>query len=338
MQILSIFLALQLGQISPNTPPAALIEILKDAQHTNRQAIRNGSADFELSFDVGVNSAEESNHLKGKISWIEEDFVLIYHIFGHTSPLLGGKSDKPNAVNLVARSRDFVYIYNPVPNAVMKRRTTDTTVHPLLMVNPWENWFRCCPPNTRDGRLWLDLIGRNPLEGVKSDFALTVSADGSSITQVRNDDTGAVFETTYSMKAGGNVVKTSLKPGKRSTHSFTGEYDWKQVAEGVFVLTECRFDEVRNEQTKRMARYVLRFSNVRLAKAPEIKINELALTTYLPAGIKVHEEHTGKTYRLKGGLRAAEKETSAFSSLIETAKSRGFALGSRSKTPEVPSR
>ncbi len=158
--------------------------------------------------------------------------------------------------------------YNPESKRVQVRDIARASSNPLLQLNPFKLWLRCCPPSA--GRPWPEMVGLLPLPA--TDPPATVEFEEvrpGIIRQVRRDGDGGVAEIDFSLEASGNPIHVSYRAGRPKYANQETTLNWKRIGD-AWVLES--YEQIKSEpgRPNQVASiYRLRSRNVRLGAVPD---------------------------------------------------------------------
>jgi hypothetical protein len=235
-KISSVFVMLTGCCARSSAGDAETIAMLRDAQVTNREAMRHGHARIEVV--IAKDGAVSPATVEGSLIWSEGDFLLKYRV---SDPAAVRFKRSPSANgpgwNLLLRTRDGVRIYNSKTGATQKRKGGPGAFDPVLELNPWTQLSHCCPPDADPllgGRAWVEMIGPHPaMQAVaKNSHFEYVTLPGGNIKQTRRDEGGWVNEIVFAIEFDYLPLSlTQFDPGQAIQHEV--KYQYRRVAKTI---------------------------------------------------------------------------------------------------------
>jgi hypothetical protein len=229
------------SQIGPDDRDT--IEMLRDAQVTNRAALRQGHATVQLS--IAKKGVATPASIEGVLTWSDSDFLLKYKISDPSKVYFKSKNSDPGGGwHLLLRTRDEVRIYNPNTGASYTRKSGPSSFDPVFDLNPWVQLFACCPPSADPalgGVSWVELIGPHPsLKGImeSSQFEYSTLPD-NSIKQTRRDRGGFTNEIIFS-SANNYLISSMIQRDAAGSVEQEGKFQYLRAGQTVVPL-ECEF-------------------------------------------------------------------------------------------------
>lgn len=320
---------------------ARLVEVLRDAQETNRASLRSGFLRARLENYYRYNNGREARtSLEGEYRWdgaraawkirivdpIHSQMVLSQA--GRPAEELTGPSVEDeqatgSAWDYLIRMDDRLVSYDHRLKfaAIVKRGSI-----PLYFfeIGPQDAWFVCCPPNGSQGRPWLEMIGPHPvvpdLDGCRFSIG---RIDADRIRQVRHDPDGGKLTTEFSMAAGGNVVAHSYTGGRRRDE---GTYRWQGLPDGRCVLRGWDFRYVNGPSPDlRELRSTLEVQEIDVARPVDPShFSPEALFRRLPENVFLNDTITARRARIN--IKPVKPDTTKeLLRLVPRVQARGFA-------------
>jgi len=240
-----------------------IVEVLKDAQATNRDAWKRGQAAVRL--EITRKESPGVAIMEGDVRWLDANYILRYKV---SDPEAVWFHDRGKSMDLewnyIAKGSKKVITYLTRYSVLNEREPTPSAIEPLYDLAPPTNFSRCCPPYGLGGRPWTEMIGpsADTPEVFRSSKFSHITLPNGDIEQTRVDERGSKVVTVFS-------ARDNLAP--RSSVSFTPagklndelEYRYSKRADGV-VLPAGATRMGRSEDLSREITYHYVFSDVRV--------------------------------------------------------------------------
>ncbi|MGC8640322.1 MAG: hypothetical protein ACP5XB_10655 [Isosphaeraceae bacterium] len=195
-----------LGPFAPpdGQPDRDLIESLRDAQATHREAWSRGRA--RLRLEISTTKKEGTARIEGEVVWMDSFFVLKYKVSDPDGVFFSDRAISfDQEGNFIARGKDFVITYASRNNVFHERKPTPGSFRRIFDLSPQLSFGSCCPPTASREHLWRDLIGHSPNLPGRFDASKFVyrQLPNGDVEQTRTDETGhwnkIVFSAKYDM-------------------------------------------------------------------------------------------------------------------------------------------
>lgn len=241
---------------------ANLVEVLRDAQETHREAWSRGRARVRVT--VTRPGAVRTCVIKAEILWHGDSFILKPQVDDPDDVHFKDMVQFRQEGNIIARGDGFVITYSALQNYLRDRDWAPhrVSVASLFVLSPRARFANCCPPHADPGRPWKDLIGPSPdLPDVfkTSKFTHRRLPNGD-IEQKRQDEVGSkvitVFSARYDMAVAFTVTyapQGTLE--ERVEYTYTKQGDRRVLPAGC--VAECF-----NPRTKTIDRYEYSYSDI----------------------------------------------------------------------------
>lgn len=219
---------------------ADIIEMLRDAQVTNRAELKQGRCRVRLV--ITREQREGSAVVEGELTWIEDDFLLKFKVTDPSHVFFRQPEDEFGADwDYILRRRDGVRIYNSRSRQLSSRSADPASFDSLFHLNPWVQIFTCCPPDAVPpaGRPWVEIIGPHPaMKEVMnhSKFEFEHLPDGG-IRQIRRDRKGTAVEIVFP-SADNFQVGSSLERDPRGVVTQSVRYRYQRAGRATLPV-EC---------------------------------------------------------------------------------------------------
>ena len=155
--LLAMMLGLRLDDVDEN-----LVEALRDAQTTNRDAWSRGRARVRLT--VTTPDAANPCVVTGEILWHDDSFILKTQVADPDDIYFAQSRQFDEEGNFIARGQGFFITYSAGQNGLRNQDWAPRTSSfaPIFVLSPRVRFGYCCPPHSDPGRPWKDLIGPSP--------------------------------------------------------------------------------------------------------------------------------------------------------------------------------
>lgn len=305
----------------------SLVELLRDAQVSNQAPFRAGSLSAHV--ELLLNRCETKVVMDETIWWDRDGDNVLFK-FRASDPT--GSITETNFRDIEWSQRPWVYrmrigdrwyAYNPDEKVVHIRQNETGKLQPFLELMPAQ-WFRCCPPNSIDGRPWAEMIGPHPAIPAARGYSFEINREGADkIRQIRRDQSGGVTEIVFSFEACGNVVEIDhTKPGASAQR---GSYRWRKTPEGICVLSSCEFVKSvpgRPEVVDSLYRLIIHSIDISNSIDRSI-FTPASFLSRLPPDVKTIDHIKRKTYQSKS-RQGQVIPAGRLDELADQVKSRGF--------------
>ena len=299
--------------------------IIRDAQVTNRDRLREGHASMELTYTPPKSIGDKDVKMSARVAWKDEAIAATIEYFCDYDQILGRISDPSGATpvrcRLLANKLD-AYLFTESPHILNIQPIAQKAFSVLLDFHPLHLWMSCCPPSHDSDLGWAKWVDHKVTDrsGAKSVITFERQGEGE-IKQIRRDVEGDVVETIYSLSLGGNVVEVRHDPpARRGGNPLRGSYRWRRL-NSTFVLDSCEFRGAPLDRPSEWEVYKLRVTHVDLNPVAAAELDLAAFLKSLPPRTQVYDGTKRTTYTTK----AAKPAEASYGQFSDAILSRGFA-------------
>jgi hypothetical protein len=240
----------------------ALVEALRDAQATHREAWSRGRA--RVSLKVTTPGKANPCIVKGDILWSGDSFILTPQTNDPDEVYFVQSKRFANEGNFIARGDGFVATYSARQKRLQDRdwAPLSVSVPSIFVLSPRVTFGNCCPPHADPGRPWIDMIGPSPSlsDAFKTSKFTHRRLPNGDIEQTRQDEERHKFVTVFSTEYDLAVASAAAydRNGKVQTRL---EYSYRRNGRRGLLPATC-ICEWLNPKTKISFRYEYEYSSV----------------------------------------------------------------------------
>ncbi len=213
-----------------------LLEVLRDAQTTHRDAWARGRA--RLVVEISKPKTITPAKIEGEIVWRDPAFVLKCKVSDPDAVFFRDRGiGMDREWNFIAKGKDFVVRYFARTNTLSEQGSLVGALQPTYELSPFKVFASCCPPNNSHGRPWSELVGPSPNmpESSKSSKFAYRRLENGDIEQSRKDESGDRNTILFSAKEDLAVASlvgyhSSGELRRRLSYRYTRRPDGKIVA------------------------------------------------------------------------------------------------------------
>ncbi len=256
-----------------------IVELLRDAQSTHRDAWKRGQATLHL--EITSDAKPGLATIDGDVWWDGANMILRFKVFDPEGIRFADRGRSLDTEwNFIARNAKRVVTYTARHDALNQRDATPNAFEPLYDLMVPTVFTRCCPPHGSQGLAWTAMIGPAdslPKHLQSSNFSHRTLDDGD-IEQTRLDKSGNKVVTVFSAKEN-FAVRSSTQFDPRGSIGQVHEYSYKRNGDGLIAPFRV-VSKVPLQTTKVTTTYRYEFSNVRLPGdvTPDLFSTESILT------------------------------------------------------------
>ena len=238
-----------------------IVEVLKDAQATNRAAWKRGRANLRV--EITTEGQAGIALVEGEVRWSETNFALKYKV-SDPDEVRFRKHGVDSDWNFVVRGPDRVFTYLAKRNVLNERAPDPGSLDPIYELSPLPQFSRCCAPSASSGSLWSEVIGPS---GSLSEFLREGSFShrtlaGGDIEQIRVDRDGSKNTLVFSARDGFAVRSMRhLDPAGKLFNQI--DYTYGKLSGGGIAPQECKA-ELRLPGVQPASRVRYLYTNVQL--------------------------------------------------------------------------
>ncbi len=240
-----------------------IVQLLRDAQATNRDSWKIGQAKFLLEM-----TREESPAvalIEGEVSWNESDMILRYKV---SDPEGIRFTDRGKSLekewNFISQNSKDVITYAAKHDVLNQRKSSPNAFEPIYNMSILTVFTMCGPPSGVNGLSWQQMIGPSdggPEQFRSSKFTHDILANGD-IEQTRVDESGNKLIIAFSSKEN-FAVKTTKQYNPDGSAGQELEYRYTRHSDGTLVPSSA-VAAFRSPRTKKLMTFRYTYSNVRL--------------------------------------------------------------------------
>lgn len=318
------FMQLQAHAATPVEGDADLLQLLIEAQETNRAQFRRGKLTARAVEKV------QNIETEATIVWDGERTCWTYYrLITAAAPRAGEKGPR-----VLEREGSMIYAngrlmcYWPKPGLAQMIADKSTTYESILKLRPDQIWF------TMEGRYdWRDVLV--PQTTADNLLKISVRREGSDgVVVEQHYRNGNILRYVASLRQGANIISYEKVFGSGREGSWrTGEYEWEQDRRGNWYLKHCEWKwSSRGDPEILDLDYVL--DVLEFDPDPVIPPERFEFASLkLASGTTVEARSGGKsrTYRVgRGGKEQEKVSVENLNELAEKLKAGGFAAPMRS--------
>jgi hypothetical protein len=257
----TVLLAVMLG-LPADDADANLVEALRDAQETHREAWSRGRARVRVT--VTRPGGVRPCIIKADILWHGDSFILKPQVDDPDDVHFLQMVQFREEGNVIARGEGFVITYSALQNYLRDQDWAPhrVSVDSIFVLSPRARFANCCPPHSDPGRPWKDLIGPSPdLPDVFKTSTFTQRRlPNGDIEQTRHDEEGnkviTVFSARYDM-----AVTSTISYFPQGTLEERLEYTYTKQGDRRVLPAGCVAERF-NRRTKTIDRYEYVYSDI----------------------------------------------------------------------------